>query len=319
MDATNKAYANSAIRDNEMSMRAYMDMFTRDGKAVMNIHYTVYFDNANAEMGKIVEKINSVHYVVVRDITGIIANIIPSVVKTMVLELVRENDMLIADLKTKFDSFTPQVVSIQKEILTKIPNSIKPNCEADNFDDIIRDENFKIGEADDKESVNDTLLESADEVTPCSSSTNVDLLQVLTKHCLENCATVYVTGYGLFKTLNKFVCKQCSSLMCEKEELSGDNINELLLVLRDFSCRDTIKFLTRPNAETILLTKYILEKFNTYYNEEMHNLSFFLNLLKFVEADIKEKLCCVNHVNYFMRVILKAKLYKIISKVIEGN
>ncbi|KAF5278196.1 hypothetical protein FQA39_LY18384 [Lamprigera yunnana] len=54
-----------------------------------------------------------------------IANIIPSVVKMMVLELVRENDMLIADLKTKFDSFTPQVVSIPKEILTKIPNSIK--------------------------------------------------------------------------------------------------------------------------------------------------------------------------------------------------
>ncbi|KAF5279242.1 hypothetical protein FQA39_LY18314 [Lamprigera yunnana] len=60
-----------------------------------------------------------------RDINGIIANITPSMVNTMVLELVRENDMLIADLKTKFDSFTPQVVSIQKEILTKIPNSIK--------------------------------------------------------------------------------------------------------------------------------------------------------------------------------------------------
>ncbi|KAF5277232.1 hypothetical protein FQA39_LY18519 [Lamprigera yunnana] len=60
-----------------------------------------------------------------RDINGIIANIIPSVVKTMVLELVRKNDMLIADLKTKFDSFTSQMVRIRKEILTKIPNSIK--------------------------------------------------------------------------------------------------------------------------------------------------------------------------------------------------
>ncbi|KAF5287256.1 hypothetical protein FQA39_LY15984 [Lamprigera yunnana] len=60
-----------------------------------------------------------------RDINGIVANIIPSVVKTMVLELVRENDKLISDLKTRFDSFTPQVVNIQREILTKIPNSIK--------------------------------------------------------------------------------------------------------------------------------------------------------------------------------------------------
>ncbi|KAF5278267.1 hypothetical protein FQA39_LY18368 [Lamprigera yunnana] len=58
--------------------------------------------------------------------------IIPMAIKSKIdavfkemLELVRENDMLIADLKTKFDSFTPQVVSIQKEILTKIPNSIK--------------------------------------------------------------------------------------------------------------------------------------------------------------------------------------------------
>ncbi|KAF5301648.1 hypothetical protein FQA39_LY10695 [Lamprigera yunnana] len=123
-DATNKAYVDSAIRDSKTSTRAYMDMLARDGETDMRTHYMAYFDNTNAETGKIVEKINSVHYAVERDINGIIANIIPSVVKTMVLELVRENDMLKADLKTKFDSFTPQVVSIQKEILTKIPNSI---------------------------------------------------------------------------------------------------------------------------------------------------------------------------------------------------
>ncbi|KAF5272332.1 hypothetical protein FQA39_LY07933 [Lamprigera yunnana] len=124
-EATNKAYVNSTTRDSETSMRAYMDMLARDSEVTMRTHYTAYFDNTNAEMGKISEKINSVHYAVERDINGIIANIIPSVVETMVLELVRENDMFIADLKTKFDSFTPQVVSIQKEILTKIPNSIK--------------------------------------------------------------------------------------------------------------------------------------------------------------------------------------------------
>ncbi|KAF5286687.1 hypothetical protein FQA39_LY16170 [Lamprigera yunnana] len=88
-------------------------------------HYTAYFHNTNAEMRKIVVKINSVHYAVERDINEIIANIIPSVVKTMVLELVRENDMLIAELKTRFISFTPQVMNIQKENLTKIPNSTK--------------------------------------------------------------------------------------------------------------------------------------------------------------------------------------------------
>ncbi|KAF5282287.1 hypothetical protein FQA39_LY17649 [Lamprigera yunnana] len=124
-DATNKAYVNLTIRDNNTSMRAYMDMRARDGETTMRTHYTAYFDNANAEMGKIVEIINSVHYAVERDINGIIANIIPSVVKTMILELVRENGMLIVDLKTRFDSFTPQVVNIQKEILTKITNSIK--------------------------------------------------------------------------------------------------------------------------------------------------------------------------------------------------
>ncbi|KAF5284389.1 hypothetical protein FQA39_LY17064 [Lamprigera yunnana] len=117
-----KAYVDSTIRDSETSMRTYMDTLDGDSEAAMRTHYT---DNTNAEMGKIVEKINSVHYAVERDINGIIANIIPSVVKTIVLELVRENDMLIADLKTRFDSFTPQMMNIQREILTKIPNSIK--------------------------------------------------------------------------------------------------------------------------------------------------------------------------------------------------
>ncbi|KAF5280055.1 hypothetical protein FQA39_LY18170 [Lamprigera yunnana] len=98
-DATNKAYVESIIRDSETSMRTYMDMLARDG--------------------------HTVHYAVERNINGIIANIIPSVVKTMVLKLVRKNDMLIADLKTKFESFAPQVTSIQKEISTKIQNSIK--------------------------------------------------------------------------------------------------------------------------------------------------------------------------------------------------
>ncbi|KAF5280000.1 hypothetical protein FQA39_LY05381 [Lamprigera yunnana] len=125
MDSTNKAYVDSAIRDNETNMRTYMDMLTQDGEAAMRTHYTAYFDNANAEMGKIDEKINSVHYAVERDINGIIANIIPSVLKTMVPELVREDDMLISDLKTRFDSFTPRMADIQKEILLNIPNSIK--------------------------------------------------------------------------------------------------------------------------------------------------------------------------------------------------
>ncbi|KAF5304323.1 hypothetical protein FQA39_LY09702 [Lamprigera yunnana] len=144
MDATNKAYVDSAIRDNKRIMRAYVDMFTRDGEVAMRTHYTAYFDNANAEMMKIVE-INSVHYAVERDINGIIANIIPSVVKTMVLELVRENDMLIADLKTRFDSFTLRVVNIQKVILAKIPGSNKIAVEESTKerDIIIDDLNFK--------------------------------------------------------------------------------------------------------------------------------------------------------------------------------
>ncbi|KAF5289941.1 hypothetical protein FQA39_LY14950 [Lamprigera yunnana] len=104
MDATNKAYVDSTIRDIETSMRTYMDMFARDSEAAMRTHYTVYFDITNAEMEKNFKKINSVHYAVERDINGIIANIIQSVVETIMLEL---------------------VVNIQREILTKIPNSIK--------------------------------------------------------------------------------------------------------------------------------------------------------------------------------------------------
>ncbi|KAF5298082.1 hypothetical protein FQA39_LY11850 [Lamprigera yunnana] len=92
MDATNKAYVDSAIRDNKTNTRTYMDMLTRDGEAAMRTHYTTYFDNANAEMGKIVEKINSVHYAAKGDINGIIAHIIPSVVKTMLLELLHSSN-----------------------------------------------------------------------------------------------------------------------------------------------------------------------------------------------------------------------------------
>ncbi|KAF5288117.1 hypothetical protein FQA39_LY15504 [Lamprigera yunnana] len=80
MDATNKTCVDSAIRDSETSMRTYMDMLARDSDPAMRTHYTAYFDNTNAERGKIVEKINSVHYAVERDINGIIANIIPSVI-----------------------------------------------------------------------------------------------------------------------------------------------------------------------------------------------------------------------------------------------
>ncbi|KAF5291680.1 hypothetical protein FQA39_LY14317 [Lamprigera yunnana] len=97
-DATNKAFVDSIIRDRETRIRTYMDMLARDGETAMRTHYTAYFDNTNAEMRKIVEKINIVHYAVEGDINGIIANIIPSVVKMMLLERVRENDMLIADL-----------------------------------------------------------------------------------------------------------------------------------------------------------------------------------------------------------------------------
>ncbi|KAF5306651.1 hypothetical protein FQA39_LY08840 [Lamprigera yunnana] len=110
-----------AIRDNETSMRAYINMLTRDGEAAMRMHYKTYFDNANAQMWKIVEKINSNNYAVEHDINGIIANKIPSVVKTMVLELVREK----VDLKTRFGSFNSRVANIQKEILAKIPDLIK--------------------------------------------------------------------------------------------------------------------------------------------------------------------------------------------------
>ncbi|KAF5269111.1 hypothetical protein FQA39_LY08781 [Lamprigera yunnana] len=107
-DATNKTYVDLTVRDNETSMRTYMNMLDRDGKTAMRTHYTPYFDNTNTEIGKIVDKINDVHYAVERDINGIIGNIIPSVVKTMVL-----------------NCFTPQAMNIQREILTKIPNSIK--------------------------------------------------------------------------------------------------------------------------------------------------------------------------------------------------
>ncbi|KAF5299543.1 hypothetical protein FQA39_LY11545 [Lamprigera yunnana] len=57
MDATNKAYVNSAIRDKTI-MRTYVDMLTRDGAAAMRTHYTAYFDNANPEMAKIVEELH---------------------------------------------------------------------------------------------------------------------------------------------------------------------------------------------------------------------------------------------------------------------
>ncbi|KAF5276255.1 hypothetical protein FQA39_LY06604 [Lamprigera yunnana] len=55
-DAGNKANVNSTIRDRKTSMRAYMDILARDGETTMRTHYTTYFDNANAEMGKIVKK-----------------------------------------------------------------------------------------------------------------------------------------------------------------------------------------------------------------------------------------------------------------------
>ncbi|KAF5285263.1 hypothetical protein FQA39_LY16724 [Lamprigera yunnana] len=122
VDATNKAYVDSAIRDNETSMRTYMDMLTRDNEAAMRTHYTEYFDNINAEMGKTVEKINSIHCAVERNINGIIVNIILSVVKKMVLELdnLNESDPTthISDGSIKDINYTP----IQSE--TSVESSV---------------------------------------------------------------------------------------------------------------------------------------------------------------------------------------------------
>ncbi|KAF5283593.1 hypothetical protein FQA39_LY17295 [Lamprigera yunnana] len=101
MDATNKAYVDSAIQDSKTCMRIYMDILARNSEAAMRTHYTAYFDNTNAKMGKIVEKINSVHYAVECDINGIIANTIPLMVKTMVLELVRKNEIAHSGFKDK--------------------------------------------------------------------------------------------------------------------------------------------------------------------------------------------------------------------------
>ncbi|KAF5291668.1 hypothetical protein FQA39_LY14305 [Lamprigera yunnana] len=89
--------------------KSYVDSTIRDSETTMRTHYTAYFDNTNAEMGIIIEKINSVHYTVEGDINGIIANIIPSMVKTMVLELVREN----------VDSIPTSCVQLAKEQIIK--------------------------------------------------------------------------------------------------------------------------------------------------------------------------------------------------------
>ncbi|KAF2895726.1 hypothetical protein ILUMI_10450 [Ignelater luminosus] len=170
----------------------------------------------------------------------------------------------------------------------------------------------------------DLALETED---LASSSSNTDEEYVPPtlefSESLETCSIYYVTGYLLYKIMNKYKCKICENILSDDSEIPLGDKKELLIVFRDYGheSSEKVKHLKRPSEYLARVVKLIVEVFYSIINKYKHCCNIMTILKNTAETEIKRQWgewfqddqCCLEHRKFATKFLLQILLLKVVK------
>lgn len=82
---------------------------------------------------------------------------------------------------------------------------------------------------------------------------------------LEDFSVKYFAGYGARKTIEKFDCDSCKVDLCKPDSFHKVEMDELLLVFKDYSESGHILHLKRPMKTCQDIVDFVINENSTYF------------------------------------------------------
>ena len=139
-------------------------------------------------------------------------------------------------------------IALQNNIKVRLLSDSNSNCEEDHA------ENLDLEERN-NESTTTTDNEDNEE------KENYEELNQVKVNTLEKCSNVYVAGYLIHSFSRRYNCQDCLKILCNQNEILNQE-TELLIINKDFSKGEEIKFLKRPSDLFSEVVTFLFLKFN---------------------------------------------------------